>query len=700
MWAAAARAEGAHARAAELLLLALASAPALALTAPFAAATRADAARALLYLALLLGVVAVGSGSRPRAQRAGWVAAVAAWTAAAPLAALLLRDVGVAGAAAPWLRAAAPPLAAVELLDGGPLGPPVLALVIALAIVLAPRGWRALGGLRARRGAALALGALTALAGSEPAGATPQVRAAQPLLGAHVRPGEPDPVRVELEGARGGRLAARSFGHRYAGPAGAGAATLAATPLGGGRRLALEWQPTEGAPWEALAHQLPEPRVVPGEVPLVGALGPNATELAAALLPEGGAAVVALAPDQLPLLAASGEAIDLVVASAGAASRPEAALALQAWAGAGGVLVCAARDDLLAVARAPGLSGLSGPRRTPPWAPWDVQPLGAGLLIGPSAPDLPLAAGEGVDPRWRAELTRRLRARARRVALEGALGAGETPAPGRAQVGRAGVAALAAALALGLLAPLGAGGALGPTLARAAATTLGLALAVGVAAGPRGAVYASSAQVLELPAGGRVARRLALVRLRAVRPTEAVVDLAGPAPPRPRFAGGLEAIGAEALLQPTATGWQVRAPLRGHERAYARLDALRLPGSFEVAARGRTVTLANGTGLPLRRAFALLPGGVLPLADLEPGARVELDLSAPLVPFARWRWSSDDPAELRRRQLVAAALTGRDLRAGLVVVGEAPSHPTVAAGVAGEHAAPTLVIVVAAVETP
>src|SRR5690606_22846998 len=118
----------------------------------------------------------------------------------------------------------------------------------------------------------------------------------------------------------------------------------------------------------------------------------------------------------------------------------------------------------------------------------------------------------------------------------------------------------------------------------------------------------------------------------------------------------------------------------------------------------QAVHVANDTNLGLERVLAITERGVYALGDLPPGAALErdLDLLVPPVPFARWRLGEEaagDADERAWRALVTAALAGRDLSGGLVLVGRGPAASVVRAGLAEPVAATTLVVVTASEET-
>jgi hypothetical protein len=388
--------------------------------------------------------------------------------------------------------------------------------------------------------------------------------------------------------------------------------------------------------------------------------------------------------------------------------------ALRLWAAAGGVAAFDGATDLALVA-----GDVAAPGRVV--KPWEVRPIGAGLLVGPAPGELGLVVPRGDEEgaRGPAALSRasaalerlaaRLRARSRRDAVvEAALAAGP-PGPSRDAGRRVALAAGCAALGM-LFLLLAAGRRLPRATATGALVVAGLALALALprAAAPSSRVWAASSQVLEAPAGASAAGRLEVLTLAAPGPTLATVDLE---------AGGLPLPALLSAASPQETSIfpgdrpSLEAPVGPTHRAFVRQDAVALPrpdggagGAFRLTRgrAGQSIQVENATDLALDRVLAITARGVYALGDLAPGAMrdQDLDLLVPPVPFARWRLGSEESADERAwRALVTAALAGRDLSGQLVLVGRGPPARRVRGGVAGERPARPLVVITASEET-
>lgn len=691
LWAACGEERGGlRQRGAELLLLLVGTLPPLALAASFSAVSADAAARAILYLLfvlVLLLLLLLGTRGWARSTQ---TVVLFGWALALPIAILVWGDlVGPAPSWAHWIA----PLSALPRLAAGhsPWAPllGVLIVAVVLSLPLLPRALR-----RVPRPVAAALVVGTLLVAGD-AWADPQVVWVRPLTGDRVRPGEPYPLALELRARGEGRVAARSFGHRFGAPLREGPLRLIGTPLGGGHRLELGWR--DGSEWRRLAAEIPEPRILRAQDLLVGSLG-DATSLTAALTRELEAVTVALRPADLSLLARAGQSIDVVVAARGSARQPAARDALRAWAAAGGVLVLDDRVDLLGVVAPSGHTDLASPSLATQARGTDLRMLGAGVVLGPLG-SRGLAQGkqlvEALDP-W---LTSRTERRARRMALRDAAHMAPSPQPSRGLERTAALAALAAAVVLVILAGLAGRLTPGAFLGGAALLSVVLAWVLRSVAAPAAPVYAASTQVVEVPAGARIAQRLEFVSVVAPRPTEASITLRGWAPPVPIFDSGLTAVRSrgEVVSGPSGKNPRLELPLGSGIRTFARLDAMPLSGVIRVVhhAPQRRVRVENRTGQPLDQVYALVQAGLYPLPDLPAGARVDIDLGRPPIPFARWRSSALDETDFYWRRLVTASLSGRDLSRSLILIGRGAPQRAIRAGVAEERPARPLFVVVA-----
>lgn len=709
LWAAlAGPGERPAARGLELALLVAVTLPALALAAPFTSLDAPQAASALLHAAVLL--LATGAwlalpegegGARPtRILLLGLAAG-------SPLVALLLRDLlGARPAPLPLLTG---PLAHDALVASAPRA--ALGLELALALpgaLLLPGAALLWAWLRRRpaRSPALA-GALvvSALLAPPLAQAEPRVRRVEPALPDVLRDDAGWPLWVELDGSGPPvELAARGLGLRVAVPARPGERTLVpGVAIGGARRLTLEGRDGPGEPWTTLPAPGPA-RVARGAEAVVGVLGDRARTLAAAIVGPRRAHVVRLLPRDVAALPIAGDALDLLVVARGALPDPASRAAVAAFAATGGVVALDGLDDLAA------LSDGAGQGATTP-AGWDVRPLGAGTLVGPTDP-----LGLEVPDRARVDtFFERRAARARRAAVEEAALAVLAPGPDAALGRRAALAAVAALGALLLLAPL-VERARTPGVAAGAALLAGLLLALVL---PRAVARAAfteptwgaSAELLELPAGGRLAARHEVVALAAPRPSPARVllpsalDASAAPPPRPVLAAPAQAE-AELLVRQDEAGWALELRAERAARAVARVEPCPLAGPVAVTrGPGGALRVENRTELELRGLLAFVEAGVVPLGDLAVGGTLVVPALPAAEPFERWRLGSTPsgaalPASLRR--LVAAAVGGRSLSGGrLVLVATTESRPRsspdatgrIGAGVAGEQRLPTLVVV-------
>lgn len=693
------------ARGLELALLVAVTLPALALGAPFTSLAAPQAAAALLHAALLLLVTGAWlalpdgeAGARPtRVLLLGLAAG-------SPLLALVLRDLlGARPAALPLLTA---PLASDALVASAPRAALGLELALALPGALLLPGaallWAALrrrAGRPARAPALAAALAAAALLGPA-ARAEPRVRRVEPALPEVLRDDAGWPLWVELEG--GGppvELAARGLGLRVVVPARPGERTLVpGIAIGGVRRLTLEGRDGPGEAWTALPGGPAPARVArPNEV-VVGVLGDRARTLAAAIVGARRAHVVRLLPRDVAALPQAGDALDLLVVARGALPDPASRAAVVAFAAAGGVVALDGFDDLAALSDGAGQGATTREG-------WDVRPLGAGALVGPTDP-----LGMEVPDGARVETFLERRAgRARRAAFEEAALAVLAPGPDAALGRRAALAALAALGALLLLGPLvERARPHGPGVVAGGALVAGLLLALAL---PRAVAWAAfteptwgaSAALLELPAGGRLAARHEVVALAAPRASPARVLLPGPLveraapPPRPVLAAPAQAE-AELLVRVDDAGCALELRADRVTRAVARVEPFPLAGPVTVArGPGGALRVENRAGLDLRGLMAFVEAGVVPLGDLPPGGTLSLAALPAAEPFERWRLGSTPsgaelPSSLRR--LAAAAVGGRSLSGGrLVLVATAPGRPRIASGVAGEQPLPTLVVV-------
>ena len=125
-----------------------------------------------------------------------------------------------------------------------------------------------------------------------------------------------------------------------------------------------------------------------------------------------------------------------------------------------------------------------------------------------------------------------------------------------------------------------------------------------------------------------------------------------------------------------------------------------LGGVFRLTrgAGGRRRRIENRSPVALRDAFAIDRGGLYPLNDLAPGQAEEIDLLN-AIPFTQWRLSALDRASRSWRQLVTAALSGRDLEGSLLLIGRIDSERQVVSGVAEEQAQAALLVITASQET-
>ena len=643
----------------EALLLAAVAAPALSLAWPTSGVDPASAAAALGYVGAWWAAVAAVVTWGPAGSRLTAVVVALVLTCALPVWIVVWRDMlGELPPLLPWLS---PTWATAELLTGVSWAPPVGCLAVGVAVALAgPRLARAAtrhGGRPLAGATALALACAWAPAQGEPV---------RPLLGDRVRPGEPYPLLVDgTQASASESVAARSFATRYAAPGGA-PAVLAATPLGGGYRLTVE----AGGPadWRPATVTLPEPIPVRDRQLLVGLLGSGARGLADRLGLEG--ELVALEPAKLRALALAGEALDVVVASAGAGADPTHAAYLRAWVAAGGVLAC---DDPADAARV--LPGVGVAR--PPTGGARVHALGAGWVVQPMV-ETPWSA----EPGWRpqAELTPllrlRLRERARRRALEQSLLEAPPPGPSPARGRRLAGAALGLAVALLLLLRLAAR--LDPARVAGAglSTGLGLALLLQWVLAPPSPVLAEVTRIVEVPLGGRVARRLELVRASAPRRVPAQLTLParhGAGPPHPRFLSQVTAVGARLQIDATPSGPSLTFPAGPTPRAFLRHDAFPLPAPL------------TSLDFPRDDEWALL--------DL---VRVDSDgVHTPtgVEPLARWTVAGRDPTDRRWRRLAAAGLSGFDRRHTSIWLGRLGPGPAPVTGAAEARQPPGLLIV-------
>lgn len=666
--------EGARERALQGGLLVCVSVGPFALSSPFAPQRAPALAAAALYALCVLGAVGLLLALvARRRERAAW-SAIAAWVLGGPLLSTLAADL----TAGPRPGATLLPLLVVrDLLAGAPPLLPCGELILgALSLAVAVRLHRvATGRIRASAVAPLAAAAaaLGVLASAPPALGAPTLLRARAPLGDRLRPGEPYPLLVWVEGlSPRERVAAQSFGHRWEVPASPGPLALPAQPVGGGRRLTL-WGGA-GERWVSLGETAFEPRPVSEQRPLVGRLGAGADALARRCFPARRAECVDVDPADLPLLARAGQALDVLVV--GERLAPEALAPLRAWTAAGGVLVLADPSDLDRVCEE---SGEGSTRR-----------LGAGLALGLDASGRPDAST--------ALLERRLRGRARRRAVEEAVAAGPRPEPGARTRRRTGLAALGVALtSVFLLCALGARVPRTRLLGGAALAAAALVGGLRPAVLPAGPVYVLSGEVLEAPAGRRTARRFRYLRCAAVRPARARLRLRGPAPPLPVFASPLGGARLEARVLCDESGALLDLPLRRETRTFVRLDAVDLGGRVELT-RGRggqRLRVRNGSRLGLRDVHAVVEGGLYRLGALPAGGETEFDLLARL-PFDRWR-AGGGPYARAWRELVTASLSGRDLSRALLLFGRADA-PAQAEGRLSERSLGALVVVVATPE--
>lgn len=684
----------------ELSLLGAVATPALVVLAGFSASATRGAACVYAALVLVAGALLLA-----RAPRRLAVACCGALGLALPLTLKAWAD--LSGEPPAWLAAAVPPLAVEGILAGAPLTPPLLWLAGALTLgALAAWAWRRRArAARARGGRSLAPAASSGLALSglalsglalsglalsglalESALASPQ---AEPVLGAHVRPGEPYPLSVRGVGEP---LAGRSFSHRTAGRRVGAEQVLAPVPLGGGQHLGVEV--LRAGRWERLAVELPTPRPLGSHELLVGWLGEDAGPLAASLVADRRARLVQLRAASLPLVAAEGSALDAILVAPGSARLAARAAALRAWTAAGGVLVCADPADLAAVcgsgsASASGAEAPGGASEPQTRDGLQARALGAGRALAPE-PGASLGSARS-RPALRRALGRRLEARARRTELAEVAQLEEDPRPSPAQAWRAAWALLAAALAWTLLAGL---------RARLGATTLAigawpcallLALLLRALAAPSGAVYAKSLRVLEAPSGGSLAQRSEVLTLAALRPSAPALTFEGFASPRPLFSASLDAVRSAGSLAP-ATGEappRLRLPLQpGELRTFSRLDACELGGSVRVGPDAIT----NTSALPLRELLLFDEEGVRELPDLAPGASLRWD-EVEARALGQWRYDDVDLREARRRRLLATLVSSRR---GRTLLARLSPRPAIREGAAGEQA--TRLLVVSALE--
>ncbi len=709
LWAALARDPGRGerlaARGLELALLAAVTLPALALAAPFTSLTAPQAASAVLHAALLL--LATGAwlalpdgegGARPtRILLLGLAAG-------SPLLSLVLRDLlGARPAVLPLLTA---PLASDALVASAPRSALGLELALALPGALLLPGAALLWAWLRRRPlrspalvAALVVSALLATV-TPAARAEPRARRVEAALPDVLRDDAGWPLWVELEGSGPPvELAARGLGLRIAVPARPGERTLVpGIAIGGARRLTLEGRDGPGEPWTALPGAPAPARVARGPDVVVGVLGDRARSLAAAIVGSRRAHVARLLPRDVAALPLAGDALDLLVVARGTLPDPASRAAVAAFAAAGGVVALDGLDDLAALSDGAG-QGATNP------AGWDVRPLGAGALVGPTDP-----LGLEVPDRARVDtFFERRAARARRAAFEEAALAVLAPGPDAALGRRAALAALASLGALLLLGPLvEQARARSPGAAAGGALVAGLVLALVL---PRAVAWAAfteptwgaSAELLELPAGGRLAARHEVVALAAPRASPARVvlpsrlDARAAPPPRPILAAPAQAE-AELLVRQDGAGWALELRADRAARAVARVEPSPLAGPVTVVrGPGGALRVENRTELDLRGLMAFVEAGVVPLGDLPAGGTLVLPSLPAAEPFERWRLgSTPSGAELPSavRRLAAAALGGRSLSGGrLVLVATTPGRPRIASGVAGEAVLPTLVVV-------
>lgn len=693
LWAAMG-ADGARARGAEFVLLVSAGLPALTVSASFSGVNDGAALLGLLYCLAVLGLVAGLLARAGPLQRSKRFAFCAAWLVALPVGLHVWTDVATAP-----MTAVAPAFGLGEILAGRPSSAPFAALLILALGVAGVEVWRS---LRAARPTLGAVGALAVVAGLGLALA--ETGAAQPsasvraVLGTNVRPGDPYPLRIQQAG--GGVIAARSYRHRFSVRIGDGAGSLAPTPVGSGRRLELLRESSSGE-WQRLDLTLPEPSVVSPQTLLVGTLGPGVQELAGGWFPPGEAVVLPLESADLPLIAQAGEALDVVIVAPGLV-RDEVATHLRAWAAAGGALVLTDATDLARAATVGDVHDLAaaGALGVRPEERARLRPIGSGLLVGPADGDR-LRAG-ALPPALRERLAQRLHRRARRRAVQEAVLRAPSPGPSEALTTRAALACLAAALCFGLLAPLRSRVSGSTFVGGSALVGLLLALTLEAIVSPSVPVYATSRTILEAPAGARAAGRLRLLTCAATRPTQASVSIPGRAVPRSVFSASQDAIRADvAIHTDRQTGSTIDMPLTRARRTFVRQDAADLGGVFRLTrgAGGRQIRIENRSPMALRDAFALVRGGLYPLSDLAPGASLELDLLTPPIPFRRWRLSALDRASRSWRQLVTAALTGRDLEGSLLLIGRTDGDPQVVDGVAEERVHSPLLVITASRET-
>jgi hypothetical protein len=684
---------GARERAYEAVLLLAAGCPALTLSLAF---TGVNGRAAILGTVFALSVLSLIGWLLMRSRKRGTAFALgAAWLIGAPLGVLLWADL----AGAPRV-ALAPVLGLTDILAGRTATDPfaVLALIASLAGAL--EGWRWLRRRRVRAlpaGGAVALGIALGLTlvGTSVAQPEPGVRA---VLGPHVRQGETYPLRVQT--GADDAIAARSYRQVFRARHGGGAVELTPTPVGSGRRIEVVRRGTDQR-WMRIDTQLPEATRISPQTLLVGTLGAGVARLAETWFPPPGAIVIPIEVSDLPLLARAGEAVDVIVMGRGLV-RDESAPQLRAWAAAGGALLLTDSEDLSRAAESKAVRNVAAPGAPAgAGAPTHrVRPMGAGLLVGP-LPGKTLAPGALPAPLVD-RLRSRLRRRARRGAIQNAVFSAPAPRPSRSLGKRAAFAALAAAVCLALLAPFRSRTRAPTFVAGAAAAGILLAAALNAVVAPSVPVYARSLTVLEAPAGARVAGRVRLLTVSAIRPTQARVALEGRAVPRPVFAAARDGMLAELnVLAEHDRGPLLDLPLGRGQRTFLRQDAADLGGSFHLTrgTGGRKIRIENRSPHRLTDAFALIRGGLYPLTNLDPGESQELDLLTPPIPFRRWRLSALDRATQSWRRLVTAALSGRDLEGSLLLIGRIPGEPQALAGVTEEDVDRPLLVISASQET-